>query len=298
MQITPSVLRTLAQGFNGAFLKGFGSVAPSYTQVAMTIPSTSDAENYGWMKDLPGLREWVGPRVINNLETSPATLKNRHFEHTIGVSRDSIEDDKLGIYSNMFAMQGELAARHPDDLVWGLLAAGFSTAGFDGKPFFSESHESFSRTKKKAAWSNVAAGSSKPWFLLDLSRSYMKPLIFQNRKSVKFVSKNREEDDNTFMENTYVFGCDARYNAGFGFHQLAYGSEATLNADNYSAGRTALGTQYRPDGSPLGVKCTHLVVGQSNEAAALTLLNKEYLAAGETNIWYKSAELIVSPWLE
>lgn len=79
------------------------------------------------------MREWVGQRVIHNLESAGAQLKNKHYEHTIGVDRNDIEDDKLGIYAPMFSMQGEIVARHPDELVWGLLPTGFATTGFDGQ---------------------------------------------------------------------------------------------------------------------------------------------------------------------
>lgn len=298
MQITPQILTSLAQGFNAAFKQGFGTVAPSYPQVAMVIPSTSDAENYGWMKDLPGMREWVGQRVINNLESTAAQIRNKKYEHTIGVSRDAIEDDKLGIYSTIFQQQGEIAARHPDDLVWGLLAQGFTTAGFDGQYFFDTDHPGFDRDGAVKSWSNVQAGSGKPWFLMDLSRAYMKPLIFQLRKAAQFVRKTREEDDNVFMEGTYLFGADSRYAAGFGFHQLAFGSQDDLDATNYDLARQALAGQFRPDGSPLGVKATHLICGPSNEAQARELLEADRNAAGATNIWRGTAQLIVSPWLE
>lgn len=298
MQITPGNLTLLAQGFNAAFLKGFEGVQSSYTRVAMTIPSTSDAENYGWMKDLPGMREWVGQRVIHNLESQAASLKNKKWEHTIGVKRDNIEDDKLGIYSNVFAMQGEIAARHPDDLVWGLLPQGFTTKGFDGQYYFDTDHVGYGRDKAEKSWSNVQSGAGAPWFLMDLSRNYMKPLIFQSRKAVKFVKKNRDDDDNVFMNDEYIFGCDARYNAGFGFHQLAFGSKAPLDKANFEAAQLALASQFRPDGSPLGVDATVLVCGASNRSAAKALLEKEYLAGGENNVNYKAVELLVVPWLE
>lgn len=298
MQITPQILTTLAQGFNAAFMRGFEGVAPSWQQVAMTVPSTSDAENYGWVKDLPGMREWVGQRVYNNLESTAAKIVNRKWEHTLAVKRDAIEDDRLGIYNNIFAMQGELVARHPDDLVWGLLASGFTTTGFDGQYFFDTDHAGYNRAKAEVSWSNSQGGSGAAWFLMDLSRTYMKPLIFQMRRAPQFVSRTRLDDPHVFDHDEFLYGADARYNAGFGFHQLAVGSKQTLDATAYEAARVSLAAQFRPDGSPLGVRPTHLVVGPSNEAEALELLNAERNTAGATNVWRGTAQLVVCPWLE
>lgn len=297
MLITAASLLSLQQGFNAAFLQGFGSVKPSLDQVAMRVPSSTKTENYGWMKDLPGMREWVGQRVIHNLESAAAQLTNKNYEHTIGVDRNDIEDDRLGIYSPMFSMQGEIVAAHPDSLVWGLLPTGFSVKGFDGQYYFDTDHVGYTAAGAETSWSNTGAGAGAPWFLMDLSRNYMKPLIFQERKKAEFVSLNRATDPNVFMERQYIFGAEARYVAGFGFHQLAYGSKATLDATAFNAARLALETQRRPDGTPLPVLATHLVCGPSRRAEAEATLMKEYLAAGETNTNYKAVNLIVSPWL-
>jgi len=297
MIINSAALSAIAQGFNTAFMKGFGTVEPTYKQVAMVIPSTSDAENYGWMKDMPGMREWIGQRVYNNLESSTAQLKNKTWEHTIAVGREAIEDDKLGIFNNLFAAQGEVVARHPDDLVWGLLEQGFTTAGFDGQYFFDTDHAGFNRAGAEVSWSNTQGGALAPWFLMDLSRSFMKPLIFQTRRKAAFTPRTRLDDPHVFNNNEFLYGADARYNAGFGFHQLAIGSKLALDATNYEASRVSLASQFRPDGSPLPVRPTHLIVGTSNEAAARKLLMAETDAAGATNTWRGTAELIVCPWL-
>lgn len=297
MLITAASLASLQQGFNAAFLQGFGSVKSTMDLIAMRVPSTTDLENYGWMKELPGMREWVGQRVINNLEATGAQLKNKNYEHTIGVDRNHIEDDKLGIYSPMFSIQGETVARHPDELVWGLLPLGFSTKGFDGQNFFDTDHVGYTSAGAETSWSNTGGGSGAPWFLMDLSRNFMKPMIFQDRKKAEFVSLNRSTDINVFMDRQFLFGVDTRYVAGFGFHQLAYGSKATLDAASFAAGRLALETQRRPDGSPLSVMATHLVTGPSNRVAAEAVLMKEYLASGETNTNYKAVNLVIDPRL-
>jgi phage major head subunit gpT-like protein len=56
-------------------------------------------------------------------------------------------------------------------------------------------------------------------------------------------------------------------------------------------------TMKRDGGDPMGIMPTHLVVDPTNESAARALLNMEFLANGGSNPDYKTAELIVSPWL-
>jgi phage major head subunit gpT-like protein len=295
--ITPDSLRSLQQGFNSAFNMGFSSVKSTWNLLAMLVPSTTKTENYGWMKDLPGMREWVGQRVINNLETAGATLTNKKWEHTLGVDEDDIADDVLGIYTPMLQMQGEIVARHPDELVWGLLPTGFAVKGFDGQYFFDTDHIGYTAAGAEVSWSNTGGGAGAPWFLMDLSRNFMKPLIFQEREKAKFVALNQPNDQNVFLEGKAIFGAKARYVAGFGFHQLAYGSKATLDATSFGAARLALETQRRKDGSPLPVSATHLVCGPSRRAEAEAVLMKEFLAAGESNTNYKAVNLVVDPSL-
>ena len=67
------------------------------------------------------------------------------------------------------------------------------------------------------------ADKKDSWFLLCTNR-YLKPIIFQNREKIKIIPKIREDDDNVFMRKEYIWGIDARYNAGYGFWQMAYGS--------------------------------------------------------------------------
>jgi phage major head subunit gpT-like protein len=297
MLINSATLASLNQGFNAAFNMGFSSVKATWPLIAMLVPSTTKTENYGWVKDVPGMREWVGARVVNNLEATAASLTNKKWEHTIGIDEDDFDDDQLGIYTPVLQMQGETVARHPDELVWGLLPRGFSVLGFDGQNFFDTDHVGYTGAGAETSWSNTGGGSGAPWFLMDLSRNYMKPLIFQERKKADFVQLNKPTDAGVFMEGKALFGAKARYVAGFGFHQLAYGSKATLDAASFEAAQLALETQHRKDGSPLPVKATHLICGPSRRAEVKAVLLKEFLANGESNANYKAVELVVDPSL-
>ena len=70
------------------------------------------------------------------------------------------------------------------------------------------------------------AGHDAAWYLLCTSRP-LKPLIYQERKKVRFVSKTDEKDDNVFNRKQFLYGADSRGNAGFGFWQMAYGSDGS-----------------------------------------------------------------------
>ena len=50
------------------------------------------------------------------------------------------------------------------------------------------------------------AGHDSAWYLLCASRP-IRPLIWQQRKKPKFVSKTAETDDNVFMRKTFLYGC-------------------------------------------------------------------------------------------
>ena len=91
MQINNANLKTLYTAFNAAFKAGLGQAASQYGQIATTVPSTTSAEEYGWLGQLPGLREWLGDRVVHAIGNHGYTIKNKPFELTVGVPRSAIE---------------------------------------------------------------------------------------------------------------------------------------------------------------------------------------------------------------
>ena len=125
MIINPQNLRGIYVSFNTLFNQAFSEQKPTYEKVATVVPSTSDSETYAWLGDIPGMREWIGDREIQNLTGSDYTIKNKDFELTVGVDRNAIEDDKIGLYKPSIQMLGASAASHPDELVYALLASGF-----------------------------------------------------------------------------------------------------------------------------------------------------------------------------
>lgn len=296
MIINTTNLSALFTAFQAAFNKGFTGAASDWGRVATVVPSTTKENKYGWLGQFPRLREWLGDRQVKSIAAHDYAVKNKKFESTISVPRDDIDDDTYGVYTPLFESMGDAAKTHPDELVWALLAAGFTTLCYDGQFFFDTDHPVGDSEGAAASVSNMQAGAGAPWFLLQTNRP-LKPLIFQPRRDYALKSLVKEDDANVFMRDEYLYGVDARGNVGYGFWQQAFGSKDTLNQANFDLAMTAMMALKSDEGRPLGIKADLLVVGSSNRAAALDTVLTERLANGASNKNYKAVDVLVVPWL-
>jgi phage major head subunit gpT-like protein len=296
MDINSTNLQILYRAFNTAFQSGFSGVPTFWQQVATLVPSGTAQEDYGWLGTIKAMREWIGDRVINSLAQHGYSIKNKSYELTQGVDRDKIEDNQVGMYTPLFQMMGDSAAKHPDELIFALLAAGFATACYDGQYFFDTDHPVIQSDGTVASVSNMQAGAGNPWFLMDLSRP-LKPLIFQQRKKPNFIALNKETDENVFMRKEYVYGIDCRDNVGFGFWQMAFGSKAILDKADFEDAYDAMSAFKKDSGQPLGVKATHLLVGSSNASAGRQIVEAQLINGGDSNTNFNRVKLIECPWL-
>lgn len=140
MVINRQALMELFVNFNTIFNKTLDETQPQYLKVAMEVPSSSSDENYAWFGQLPSMREWLGDRVVQNLSASSYAIKNKDFELTIAVNRNDIQDDKVGIYRPLVQDMAQTVSRHPDELVFSLLAQGFANRCYDEQYFFDTDH--------------------------------------------------------------------------------------------------------------------------------------------------------------
>lgn len=291
MVINQAVLDGIYKSFNARFNEAFTGTPSQWQKIAMLVPSMTKEEIYAWLGAFSKMREWVGDRVIKNLAASNYSIVNKDWEDTIEVAANDIKDDRIGLFAPLLSEMGRGAAVQPDELIWPLLLAGFTTECYDGQYFFDTDHPVGDTTA-----SNHGGGGGTPWYLLDCSRA-IKPFIFQEREKVSFVALDKPTDDNVFWKNKYVYGSYRRNNAGYGLWQLAYGSKQTLNATYYAAARAAMMAFKNDQDQPLGVMPNVLVVGATGEAAGRALLKAEKDASGADNVWFNTAELIVCPWL-
>lgn len=309
MLITSANLATLFTGYKANFKKGFDGAPSVYRDFAMLAPSSTEEEVYAWLGQFPGMRQWIGSRMVHGLVAHGFSIKNEKFEDTIAVPRTKIEDDKYGLFSNFFEEMGRAAASKPEELVISLLKAGFTRACYDGQSYFDTDHPVKQQDGDPVSVSNMQAGAGEAWFLLDCSRP-MKPLIWQERLPFnQLVKLDQDSDSNVFFEDEYIYGVRGRGNAGYGLWQLAFASQQPLTAANYEEARKAMMNMLGDEGRPLGIKPDTLVVSPNLEGAALRILNNgtrteavDNGAGGSnavaiTNEWANTAKLIVTPWL-
>lgn len=283
----------LYTALNASFTSAFGEAPSDWRRVAMPVPSSTSENLYPWLRGLPGLREWIGDRVIHALEREGYRLANRDFEDSFGVDINSMDDDTYGTYATNARLLGNAIAIFPDQLVFEALVGGFAAPCWDGKAFFAPDHPVLNGKGGVTTFSNLGAGSGNPWFLIDTRRG-MLPLIYQLRKQGMFDQLSTVEDAKRTRKMLY--GTHHRCAVGYGFPQVCFGSKATLDADAYAAARAKMRAYTKDGGAKIGVVPNLLVVGSSNEQAALKILNAEQIN-NETNVWRGTAELLVTSWL-
>lgn len=140
MLITVPAIKALNTSFQSLFDAAWRESPEWGSKVAMTVSSSTRTNTYGWMKRLLKMRKWDGPRIIQNLGTHAYLLENEPYEATVGVDRDDIEDDNLGVYTPLVQELGRVSRKWPDQLLKTILQAGITNLGFDGVAFFAATH--------------------------------------------------------------------------------------------------------------------------------------------------------------
>lgn len=296
MRVTTAALLALNDAFEARYQTAYQAAEPWWNRVATEVPSSTKGNTYGWMLKLPRLRQWVGERVLQNVAAASYNLPNEHFELTVSVNRNDIEDDNLGVYNPTIDMIGQQARLYPDDLLAKLMQEGESTLCWDGQSFFDPDHPVNINDPSMGTYSNLLSLPLTPanykaaraamrkfkgedgkslrvrpnllvvppdlegvaldileaetidnstntmqgtaellviedladqpddWYLLDVSRP-IRPFVFQNRKAPQFAALTELTSENVFMRNEFVWGVDARGNAGYGLPFLALKSK-------------------------------------------------------------------------
>jgi phage major head subunit gpT-like protein len=74
-------------------------------------------------------------------------------------------------------------------------------------------------------------------------------------------------------------------------------SKATLNGANFDAARQSMQTIRKRSGEIILIRPTKLIVPPTLETTARQLVEAALINGGESNVWAKTAEVVVIPYL-
>ena len=102
----------------------------------MIAPSTGASEEYAWLGDVPGVREWIGDKTLKGLKDYDYTIKNKDFYDGFNIDRNEIEDEKIAAIMPRVEMLAQNVAKFPSELVIQIIKAAESSLAYDGVAFF------------------------------------------------------------------------------------------------------------------------------------------------------------------
>lgn len=130
------VLNSLTQKFNNVVQ----AAEPFYPQVCYVNQSSRLAETYGMLGSIPGVREWTGDRVYNELRGIDFSVTNKLWEDSLAIPKTNVDDDILGMYGPVIENMAIEASYHPDELLMSSIINGSSTTCWDSQYFFDTDH--------------------------------------------------------------------------------------------------------------------------------------------------------------
>lgn len=139
--VRTSALEALRTGLNTSYLAAYNSPRETiFQQVCTPIMSERKKILVAIADMLPQMREWVGERKFHNAAEHSVELTNPHYELSMHVDADDVDDDEYSGYLLQAGGLGERAATHPDVLLATLMQAAHGIIGFDGQNFFDTDH--------------------------------------------------------------------------------------------------------------------------------------------------------------
>ena len=109
-------------------------------RIAFAAQSDQAAEQYGWLGQVPKMKEWIGERQLAKLAASDYTIKNKHFEASLNIAVKDLRRDKTGQIRSRIADLATSASMHMYELIIDLMKAGAATACYDGQFFYDTDH--------------------------------------------------------------------------------------------------------------------------------------------------------------
>jgi phage major head subunit gpT-like protein len=155
-QIKNSIV--LEKALRTEFMKSYdnGANPADVASMIMQTTSSSSSEKYGWLGNVANLEEWKDSRQLKGVRDYDYSIPNKHYEGSLQVDRDDIEDDQYGAIKVRIQDLSTKAKQHPRALFFSQLEAGETELCFDGSAFYSATHKYFN---DDVAQSNLHTGT-------------------------------------------------------------------------------------------------------------------------------------------
>jgi phage major head subunit gpT-like protein len=178
MELNQATLSTLFRAVKTNYLRGRELAKQLHTDLSTIITSTTGGEIIPVDLLSGRMREWIGARLVNHLNTLAVTAINKPYEFTVEIPKTAIDDDQYGLYTDVMAKQsGFAAAGLWDELMFAAMIA--NGTWVDGAAFFVAN-----RKYGKNTINNITNGALTP-ATFDNARQTMRAYLDQSGKSLK-----------------------------------------------------------------------------------------------------------------
>lgn len=131
---------------------------PWVTGLANMFGSDQGSEQYAFLGQSPGFREWIGGRQAKGLSQNSLTIVNKHYEATLEIQVKDARRDKTGQIQARVQEFADRSVTHWASLLSTMLLNGATSRCYDGKYYFATDHtEGKSGTQSNSIQVDISA---------------------------------------------------------------------------------------------------------------------------------------------
>jgi phage major head subunit gpT-like protein len=208
-----------AQGKLAADNKPYPAAIEKFTT---KMPSEVRVETHTYMSNLPRLREFKGWSPETALVSTPYTVANKEYRAgPVRVRKTDLDDNRTGDYYRSIQALPQAAQKDVQYMMLDFLAAGSSTACFDGTNFFANSHTIGTGDNLDTANFASNDGVTHKVIGLVVDNPVIKPILFQDREPLSELKTDANTPQADLVKE-YRYWADTRFGLGYGFWWDAY----------------------------------------------------------------------------
>lgn len=102
--------------------------------------SSQRVEEYAFLGQSPGFREWLGDRQAHGMRTNSLRVESKHYEATLEIAKRDLRRDKTGQIMARVEEFADQSLRHWAKLLSQLINDGETGLCYDGRPYFDTAH--------------------------------------------------------------------------------------------------------------------------------------------------------------